>query len=196
MIETWPKAARRALALGLLAMALAGLWFLALAPVIAAYQANTKAILEAQAVLARYQAVAAYQTTLDGLGKVGDQSQTALQTLPGDSDAIALAGLQSTLQTIAASNGAQIQSAQALPQLQNGVFEMIGVQIDMAGDLAAIQHTLHKIETATPFLFVIRADLRKREGAPEQAAFEPVILDTQLDIYGARPAKAAAGTAP
>jgi len=187
--------ARRVFALGLLAAVLCGFWWLAVAPVIAAYQGNAKALAEARAVFARYQSVAAYETRLDDLTKQINAAPAKNQILPGGSDAIALAGLQSALQTIAGSNGAQILSAQALPPLDSGEFLMVGVRVDMVGDLAAIQRTLHKIESSVPFLFVVRANLRRREGAPESAAYEPIVLDTQLDIYGARTANSA-GAAP
>lgn len=196
MIEQLPLVARRALALALLALLATGVWWLALEPVMAAYRTNRAAIAAARAELARYQSVAAFEAKLDASATLVDATPLTGQTLPGESDAIALAGLQSLLQTIASSNGAQILSAQALTALEAGRASLVGVRVDMAGELAAIQRTLHKIETQTPFLFVVRANLRAREVAPETAAYETVILDVQLDIYGARAARPATGGAP
>ncbi len=196
MIEQLPLVARRALALALLALLATGVWWLALEPVMAAYRTNRAAIAAARAELARYQSVAAFEAKLDASATLVDATPLMGQTLPGESDAIALAGLQSLLQTIASSNGAQILSAQALTALEAGRASLVGVRVDMAGELAAIQRTLHKIENQTPFLFVVRANLRARDVAPETAVYETVILDVQLDIYGARAARPATAGAP
>ena len=187
MINQLPLIARRLLALGLLVLLLSAIWLAAVTPLIASYRENVAAIDEARSVLARYQKVADFEGNLEIVATQSRPDALGKQVLLGDSDAISVAGLQSLLQTITVSNNAQILSAQALPPQEAADYRFVGVRIDLTGDLAAIQHTLQKIETGQPFLFVNRATLRRREGAPENAAYEPIILDTQLDIYGACP---------
>jgi Type II secretion system (T2SS), protein M subtype b len=185
-MESLPKFVRQIFAVALLGAAAALIWLFAVAPVMDSYDANQRALEEVRRAYAKSRSVADFEGKLGGLTKPEDAERLKRQVLPGDSDAISLAGLQSTLQTLSATNGAQVLSAQTLPAQDSKDFRMVGVRIDMAGDLAAIQHTLHKIETNEPFFFVTRATFRKRDGAPENAAYEPVILDVQLDVYGAR----------
>ena len=189
MIDQLPLIARRTLALGLLALTLSAIWLAAISPLISNYRANAAAIDEARTVLARYQQVADFEGQLGNIEAQLKPDAIGKLVLPGDSDAISVAGLQSLLQTVTVSNNAQILSAQALPPQETADYRFVGVRIDLTGDLAAIQHTLQKIESSQPFLFVNRATLRRREGDPETAAYDPIVLDTQLDIYGARPQK-------
>lgn len=170
-----------ALALGVVALAYLG----AVEPLVEAYQARETKLQETADLHDRYAAIAALEHRVGELSALSDAGRQSGETLAGDSDAIAIAGLQSSLQTIAGSNGASFVSAQPLPALSTDGLDMVGVRVDLFGTVPAIQQVLYKVETGLPLLFIERATLRRRDVPPEQAAYTEIGLDIQLDVYGA-----------
>ena len=150
MMDRLPLIVKRLVAISLLALSVALFWLTAIAPLEAQFAVNRAAIEDTRLKYQRYRSVADYASQLDDFAKQLDTDRFKGLILGGDSDAVALAGLQSTMQTLAVSNNAQVLSAQALPRFIDGDVRMVGVRVDLTGDLTAVQSTLHEIESNNP----------------------------------------------
>ncbi|OYV32253.1 MAG: hypothetical protein B7Z80_27485 [Rhodospirillales bacterium 20-64-7] len=97
--------------------------------------------------------------------------------LPGGSDAIAGANLQTTLQALAAQAGTSLSSAALAPVQAQGALRRIGLQVSLSASWPAFIRFLAAIETADPRMVVDRLNLSDAGplaadgAAPVQASF-------------------------
>jgi hypothetical protein len=171
----------------LLLVALAGVYFLVVTPLVDLY-AERQAVLEnRRMLLPRLQVVA---EELPGLRmKVSELRATVgtrKVTLDGSSDAVAAANLQSRIEELAASVGAMISSTESLPAEMRGGYRRIGLRYVLNGPYETLVKLLARLEAATPPLVVdnlhIHGVLRARRGGVATTTG----LDAGLDVYGYR----------
>lgn len=109
--------------------------------------------------------------------------------LKGDPDAIVLADIQTRLRAIIVGKNCELISASALPPREIGGANMVGLKLQMRGQLADVHQVMHTIEFGLPLLFIERADLRVDEhrGAVQDNPDHAVPnLYADIDVYGAK----------
>lgn len=144
---------------------------------------------QALATKARLKAVADYGVA-DGSRTDGAAISTyAGDFLAGAEDALIMANLQTRLRALVVSRNCEFSSARTLSPKSVDGLTYLGVKIQLKGDLRDVQHIVHGIETAAPFLFIERAHLRldERRALAGGASTDVVPrLQAELDVYGAR----------
>ncbi len=157
----------RLLALLLVLLAAALLWFGLAAPLAGWYAARDEQLGEQRAVLARMQALAA---TLPALRQAaaarGQTAPPASVLLAGATDAAAGAALAEQLQTMAASAGTAFSSVETLPPAAAGAQRRIGLRVALLAPFPALVGLLAAIETAHPRMLIDELQLRPAHPLP------------------------------
>jgi general secretion pathway protein M len=168
------------------AAALVFAFFLAL-PVHDFFAERDASIGSQRALLARLSAIAAEETRVAAAAHDADAQVDQGEFLIGTNEGVIVADLQTRLKNVAEAAGARLRSVQSLPAKTREEVHYVGARLDVYGPVAAIQRTLHAVETGKPYLFVDAAVIRAAppvNAGPNAAAQEPVI-DAQLDVFGA-----------
>ncbi len=137
----------------------------------------------------RYLVLGASRADLERrLDRIGENLSPAGLYIEAASDALVGAGLQNKLKSVVNQGGGTLNSTQILPATEAEPFRRIGVRVQMTGAVTALQNTLHKLESARPYLFLDNLDVRrrvtrtrtqrKRVGNPESR------LTVRFDFYG------------
>ncbi len=141
-----------------LAITLAGailLWLAIAAPIIGWYQARAANLAQQQAIAARMTALGQEIPALrSAVQEAGLQDASAQLLLPGNSDAVAGANLQSALQTLAANAGTSLDSAASLPAQPTGTLRRIGMQVSLTASWPVLIALLQAIGAARPRMIV------------------------------------------
>jgi len=172
-----PEGARgRALALGLTAVVLAAVWAAAVAPLLAFYADRAEAVQLRTQLAARMAAIA---ESLPELQRAADapaaNAAPAVATLPGASDALAGAALQSLVEAMASGVGAKLTTTETLPAEAVGAYRRVAlrVTVDAATTWPVLVRLLQAIERATPRMFVDDLQIRAQP-APETLKEPPL----------------------
>jgi general secretion pathway protein M len=173
------------LALSLLFVALGGVYFLVVSPLLGLY-AERAAVLENRRMLVpRLRAAADELPALRArVEQLRAAAGTRKITLEGASDAIAAATLQSRIEELAVSAGATIGSTESLPAEARSGYRRIGLRYVLSGSYETLVKFLAKLESATPPLVIDNLHIHgvlRRPGTPAAAG-----LDAGLDVYAYR----------
>ncbi|MBV8935375.1 MAG: general secretion pathway protein GspM [Alphaproteobacteria bacterium] len=173
------------LALGLLLLALAGVYLLVVSPLQSLYAERAAVLENRRMLLPRMQAAA---DELPILRARAEQLRVAAGTrkitLEGASDPIAAATLQSRIEELAASVGATIGSTESLPAEARSGYRRIGLRYVLSGSYETLVKFLAKLEAANPPLVIDNLHIHgvlRRPGTPASAG-----LDAGLDVYAYR----------
>ena len=187
------------MAVSLLLVVIAGLYFLAVAPLVDLYQQREAMLEDGRVLLPRLQAAAAALPTLRArLAELRAAERTRKVTLDGASDAIASANLQSRIEGFAASTGATIGSTESLPAETRDGYRRIGLRFSLSGPYETLVRLLAKLEEATPPLVVDNLQVHgvlRRPGLPQPGGTDTG-LDAGFDVYGFRNDSKSASAAP
>ena len=177
------KTTRRIAAVGLLVLVPVGTWLLLVQPVWTELSSGYALLAEKRGLLARYEAVALQEgTARQRLESVAVRNRSS-GFLTGESEAITSAELQKKLQTIVMQSRATFRSARPLvPRTQDDI-KMIGLRIQLAGDLKAVQRSIYEVENAIPFMFITAAQIGSNRTQGSVQAAEKLLLDARLDVY-------------
>jgi general secretion pathway protein M len=175
----------RLLALSLLLVVLAGVYFVVAAPLLALYTERAALLEDRRMLLPRLRAVGDEVPALRARAEqLRATAGTRKITLEGASDAIAAATLQSRIEELAASVGATIGSTESLPAEARSGYRRIGLRYVLSGSYETLVKFLAKLETATPPLVIDNLHIHgalRRPGTPAAAG-----LDAGLDVYAYR----------
>ncbi len=163
----------RLLALAILAAAALGVWAGVVEPVKARFAEHDRTIEQSRDLLTRHMRIALERQHLEArLTALRETQSTSGRLIEGDSVELAAAGVQNKLKALADANGAKLKSTQILPAVDSEAFRKVAVRVTMMADTEAAQAVFHALETATPYLFLDRIDLRgpKRRSAPGPAS--------------------------
>jgi general secretion pathway protein M len=157
-------------------------------PVQAFFADRDAKIASQRTVLVRFNAVAAQQPRVEAAVHADAQIEHG-EFLGGTNEGVIVADLQTRLKAVAEAAGARLRSVQSLPPKTREEVRYVGARLDVYGPLAAIQRTLHAVETGKPYLFVDAAVIRaappvNAQALPNATTPEPVI-DAQFDVFGA-----------
>jgi general secretion pathway protein M len=176
MMGALPEGVRgRLLALALTVTALAVVWAGCLQPLIDWHASRAESLEQRRLLLQRMTALVA---TLPELQQQSSgEHAPAAALLEGQSDAIAGAALQSQVQRMAASAGAELNSMEMLPGEPRSAYRRIGLRVTTAAQWPVLIELLRAIEQASPRMLVDDLQLRappidmRTSNQPISAAF-------------------------
>jgi hypothetical protein len=173
----------KALALGICALLLATLYFVTVAPLIAAYGDGERQLQERRDVVERLQATVHDLPRLRALaGQWKEKSSVSDLLLPSANDAVAAARLQALVRDLVTQAGAALTTTEVLaPQTQDPLHK-VGIHVAFSANLKLLAAVLKGVETAHPLLFIDNLDVRGAERSDEASA-DPS-LTVAFDVYG------------
>ena len=173
------------LALSLLFVALGGVYFVAVSPLLGLYAERADVLENRRMLLPRLRAAADELPALRArVEQLRAAAGTRKITLDGASDAIAAATLQSRIEELATSAGATIGSTESLPAEARPGYRRIGLRYVLSGSYETLVKFLAKLQSATPPLVIDNLHIHgvlRRPGTPVSAG-----LDAGLDVYAYR----------
>jgi Tfp pilus assembly protein PilO len=173
------------LALSLLFVALGGVYFVAVSPLLGLYAERADVLEDRRMLLPRLRAAADELPALRArVEQLRAAAGTRKITLDGASDAIAAATLQSRIEELATSAGATIGSTESLPAEARPGYRRIGLRYVLSGSYETLVKFLAKLDSATPPLVIDNLHIHgvlRRPGTPAAAG-----LDAGLDVYAYR----------
>lgn len=147
--------AGQALAVALTLLAVLLVWVAAVAPAIRWYEGRQIRLEQQHRLAAHLRALDAALPALRRDVAASKAHEAARQVLlPGDSDAIAAANLQSALQTLAGRAGASLDSAALLQAKRQGPLRRIAMRVSVTATWPVLIAFLRAIETAHPRMVV------------------------------------------
>ena len=195
MLSAFSGLLRKLAALALLVAVLAAPVLLLGWPALARHQQSADDVAAGLAQLGTLQAAIERERSVAGGAAVTPAPEKIF--FEAESEAALLAGLQARLVEIAAAEKVQLLSSSQLPVREDGDANAMGVRVTLRSDLVTVQHLLHAVESARPFMFVEVADLRS-DGLAEAAPVGTAqVIDATLDVFGvAAPAGLGKGVQP
>jgi hypothetical protein len=172
----------RLLALALTVTALAVLWAGCVQPLVDWHATRAETLEQRRALLQRMTALAATLPELQSQSSGERAPATAL--LEGATDAVAGAALQSTVQRMATTAGAELNSMEMLPAEQHGAYHRIGLRVATAAQWPILIELLREIEQGSPRMLIDDLQLRappvemRAATTPINAAFTIVAFRT------------------
>ncbi len=182
---TLPEGRRgQALAVAMSGAALALIWLALPGPLLGWYQDRAATLAQQQALAARMTALAQEIPQLrQAVNQAGLQAGDNQVLLPGNTDAIAGANLQTALQTLATNAGTSLDSAALLPAQNTGSLQRISMQVSVTASWPVLVALLQGISTAQPRMIVGDFSVTATQAAiPGQ---EPP-LGAQFTVFGFR----------
>ncbi len=175
----------RLLALAILAAAALGVWAGVVEPVKARFAEHDRTIEQSRDLLTRHMRIALERQHLEArLTALRETQSTSGRLIEGDSVELAAAGVQNKLKALADANGAKLKSTQILPAEDSEAFRRVAVRVTMMADTEAAQAVFHALETATPYLFLDRLDLRGPKRRSRRKKKNEGILQVRFDVFG------------
>jgi general secretion pathway protein M len=167
--------AKRAIAIGALAVLLLG----AAISVYAVAAASKQATEEALDRLSAYQSAIATRPQLEAqLERLRQQSGSLIGLVPGASAPLAAASIQNDVRTMALQVGGELRSTQNLPPSRVESFEKIEVHCDATVPMNRLKDLLYEIEAHTPYLFLDRLSME----VPQDVSPRPDSMQLRVDI--------------
>lgn len=173
----------RAMALGLLLLALLLVWFGAAVPYLSALSRSEQQLTATMTQLRNYRRVGAQVTT----DQAREQARLAPLFLPGGTPAAAAAQLQQRTGALIADSGAILLSFELLPGpgAEGDPLETITGRIRVTANTPSLRALLHALETERPLLVLDNIFVR---GRSSQDTVPGGHLDVQMDVSGYRQA--------
>jgi hypothetical protein len=166
----------RMLALALVALALALVWFSVLVPLLVWHAARGEDLARKQALLHRMEALAdSLPDWQRAQSEVAARGPARPALLAGNTDALAAAALQGMIQDMASRAGTTINSMEILPAEPRGGYRRIGVRVIAEGQYGVLLALWQAIGGASPRMLIDAVNLRgpdarTRTDAPPLAA--------------------------
>lgn len=178
---------RRALALAILIVLIAGLYFGIAQPLTDTYLSNRQRITQLQDAVAKYRNAArelpVRQAQLAALNR--DESSAA-GFLRGPSETLIAAEMQNRVKSLADAAKLDLRTSQVLPGEAEGKLKRIAVREQLGGTIGGILAVFHDIEAgASPLLFIDNVTMRARPvAARANTPATEETIDVQFDVYG------------
>lgn len=184
-LHALPRQSRRALALGLLALAVAAVaavvWWLLSTFV---FDLNSRAS-AVQTRVASINSVAGSVTQLRAAwARLERDPRLSVDMFPPVSDAQASAAVQSATQKLFARAGATLRSVQTLDVVQEGPIRKVGVRVAVTGTSNQINRALQALSTVTPVMMIKGGSIQTM-GDSRRPANDPTLpqLQATFDIF-------------
>ena len=185
MLRLLRQVLSKALALGLLAGAAFLVFTLVVEPLVGRFTSAQERIAEQRALLGRLNTAASQEPATTTTGKPAPSGADGAVFLPGASDAIRVAELQSALSRIAEAEGVQLKSTRSLPPRERETVRMLGVEARLSASIEQVQKILYKLETQRPHLFIEALQITPLAAFVPSSASTNTALDVRIDVLGA-----------
>ncbi|MEM7620861.1 MAG: type II secretion system protein GspM [Pseudomonadota bacterium] len=154
-------------------------------PLVEAYSSYNDEIKTKRELLGRYQN--SIQNAAKQKAQQAQNGQSKIQHffLTDENETLAQTKLQANIKKIITINRAAVRVARGLETLEDKALRLIGVSVDFGGSHQSVRNIVHAIETASPFLFIEKAEIKVRTSAGRFNIYQPSQLQVQLDIYAA-----------
>ena len=172
-------------ALVLLAGAALLVFTLVIEPLIERYTGAQERIAEQRALLGRLNAAASQASGAKTSEKQPHPAALGVVFLPGTSDAIRVAELQSALSRIAEAEGVQLKSTRSLPPREREAVRMLGVEARLSASIEQLQKILYKLETQRPLLFIEGLQITPLAALTGSKEPANATLEVRIDVLGA-----------
>jgi general secretion pathway protein M len=181
-----PGGARsRALALGLLLLALLAAVAILAMPLTLVHRHYDQKIEDLNDRLARYQRVAATRAELTRRLEQVRALDGRRFYLRNAGPALAAGEIQDLEKSLIEAQGGRLASMQIQPHRDEGAFRRIAVNVQLLGSIGTMQSILQALETNEPFLFVDNLNVRSLgTEAARNAATPDAGLVVQFDLIG------------
>ncbi len=163
----------QALAVAITIFAAVLLWMSTAGPLIGWYEARADELTQQQRLAAHLAALGAEIPSLrEAVSTAGLQSANDQVLLAGDSDVIAGANLQTTLQGLAAQSGTSLDSAALQPAQPDGAVRRISMQVSVTASWPVLVALWQAIGTARPRMIIDQLNLSANSQTQQvQASF-------------------------
>ena len=175
----------RMLAAGLTLTLMGALWFGVATPLIGWYQDRAEELTQRRALLVRTQAVAETLPELER--RSGGEHPAPAALLPGATDALAAAAMQSAVQAMASASGANLASMETLPAEPRGGYHRIGLRVSLSAPWPVLVDLLRSAGQQQPRMLVDDVQFRASPMQVREAA-APVSASFTLLAFRAVPA--------
>lgn len=156
---------QRWLALGLLALVLLIVIFVAIVPLVSTGLGYHEQKQELAFRLQRSkQIVARKDDVVENIDRIKQQYQSLNYFSTRDTVALASADLQKFIKSTISQAGGQLTSTQVLPSSSESGFNRVTVKVRMSGDIEDLRSVLYEIETSVPVMIVDQIDIRPVRG--------------------------------
>ncbi|MGH7079576.1 MAG: type II secretion system protein GspM [Acetobacteraceae bacterium] len=183
----------RALALGLLLIAVLLTWFGVVSPLIGWYRARTLALAERESVVQHMEELVANLPALRAEASHAETAVPEAMLIKGRSDAMAAALLQSRIEEMAQRVDAPLASVGIVPGEPAGRWRRIGLRIAVRAEYGVVVGLLRSLLNTTPAMSIDDLSLR---GALLSVPGRPVTMDAEFTVYAFRRAAPASRPAP
>jgi general secretion pathway protein M len=175
----------QALALGIALIAAGGLWVTVVSSLIGWYEARNAVLAQKLALAAHMQALERQLPAIRStVAHIGAEDGAAAMLLPGKSDAIAGANLQSALQALAVRAGTSLDSVAMEPAHAAGALRRISVEVSVtAKHWSVLVALLRSIETGEPRMIVGSINLTTSR---QTGLGPPTAIQADLSVTGFR----------
>ena len=155
----------QALAIAITIIMAALLWLCTAGPLLNWYEARSDRLVQQQQLAARMKTLTEQIPALrQAVSSAGLQTDDDQVLLPGSTDVIAGANLQSALQTLAGQAGTNLDSAALQPPQQVGTLRRISMQVSITATWPVLIALLEAIGTARPRMIVDQISLSNTLG--------------------------------
>jgi general secretion pathway protein M len=174
----------QALAAAMTLLAFALLWFAAIGPLLGWYQSRAALLTQQQAIAAHMAALGQEIPSLRAAVRAaGPQSAAEQMLLPGATDAIAGANLQSALQSLATQAGTSLDSVEMTPVQTVGALRQISVQVSVTAPWPVLITLFEAIGTARPRMIV--GQLSLLNAGQHDSGIQPVQANFSVSGFAA-----------
>lgn len=185
MSKPLDSAQSKVLALVLLVAALLATIAVLAAPLILAHRYYDQKLEDLSDRLGRYQRVAASRAELTRRLEQMRALDGRRFYLKSASPALAAGDIQEFEKSVIEANGGRLASMQIQAYRDEGAFRRVAVNVQVLGNIVAIQGILRTLETREPFLFVDNLNVRALgSDATKDAAAPEAGLVVQFDLIG------------
>lgn len=154
MMHQLQQIASKMLALALLGGVCLVAYALVIEPLTSRYFDVREQIAQQRQLLGRLTVAASQDGQAKDIEKRANARASGAVYLPGSSDGVRIAELQSLLGRITEAEGVAIKSSRAMPTHDRDGLRMLGIEVQMSANIEQLQRILYAVETGKPYLFV------------------------------------------
>jgi len=178
---------RRGLAVAILLVLVAALYFGVVQPLVDSYLADRQKIAQLKDAVARYRRAAEELPAREAeLAALARDPASAAGFLQGTNDTLMATQIQNRIKSLSDAAKVDLRTSQVLPSAEEGKLKRIAVREQLTGTIGGILAVFHGLESAAaPSLFLDNLSMRTRPVATRpNAPAADAVIDVQFDVYG------------
>ena len=176
----------RALALALVVELLVAIYGFVVAPLTEAHANIDQASAGAGVLLGRYESIARSRQQLQAqLAELAQRQAASGVYLRGETDALAAAELQESVNAAIDASGGALTSTQALTVTEADGFRRVAVRVQFTGTIESAHRAIYMLEADKPLLLIDNVDIRSSASRRRAAQLtkNPALV-VRFDLYG------------